>query len=66
MTNLFIDTLNRVAFNWFRKLRARSIKSSVDLETPFLSHFYEDEAEVIIPNSWLRNKEMNSYTDQEI
>ena len=48
MARLFIDTLNGVAFDWFRSLPSRSINSWIDLETWFLSRFYEDDPEVTI------------------
>jgi len=46
MSRLFIGTLKGVAFNWFRSLPSCSINSWVDLETWFLSRFYEDDTEV--------------------
>ena len=46
MARLFIGTLKGVAFNWFRSLPANSINSWLDLETRFLSRFYEDDTEV--------------------
>ena len=48
MTRLFIGTLKGVAFDWFRGLPPGSINSWIDLETRFLSHFYEDDTEVTI------------------
>ena len=35
-----------VAFDWFRSLPPGSINSWIDLETQFLSYFYEDDTEV--------------------
>ena len=46
MARLFIGTLKGVAFDWFRSLPEGSINSWVDLETKFLSRFYEDDTEV--------------------
>ena len=46
MAILFIDTLKGVAFDWFRSLPPRSTNSWIDLETRFLSHFYEADTEV--------------------
>jgi len=48
MVRLFIGTLKGVAFDWFRSLPSGSIKSWIDLETRFLSRFYEDDIEVIM------------------
>ena len=45
MARLFIGTLKGVAFDWFRSLSPGSINSWIDLETRFLSHFYEDDTE---------------------
>ena len=46
MTRMFIGTLKGVAFDWFRSLPPGSISSLIDLETRFLSRFYEDDTEV--------------------
>jgi len=46
MVRLFIGTLKGVAFDWFRSLPPSSINSWIDLETRFLSHFYEDDTKV--------------------
>ena len=46
MDRLFIRTLNGVAFDWFRSLPSSSINSWIDLETRFLSRFYEDDTKV--------------------
>ena len=46
MAKLFIDTIKRVAFDWFRSLPSGSINSWIDLETRFLSRVYEDDTEV--------------------
>ena len=40
MTQLFIGTLKRVAFEWFRKLESWFIKSWADLEKLFLGRFF--------------------------
>ena len=45
MARLFIGTLKGVAFDWFRSLPG-SINTWIDLETRFLSRFYEDDTEV--------------------
>ena len=49
MTYLFIDTLKGVAFEWFMKLLAGSIKTWTDLEKLFLSRFFEDDTEISVP-----------------
>ena len=46
MARLFISALMGVAFDWFRSLPISSINSWIDLETRFLSRFYEDDTEV--------------------
>ena len=46
MARLFIGTLKGVAFDWFRSLPPGSITSWINLETQFLSCFYEDDTEV--------------------
>ena len=46
MARLFIGTLKGVAFDWFRSLPPGSINSWINLETRFLSRFYEDDTEV--------------------
>ena len=46
---LFIGTLKGVAFEWFMKLPAGSIKKWVDLEMLFLARFFEDDTEVTLP-----------------
>ena len=46
MARLFIGTLKGVAFDWFRSLPPGSVNSWIDLETWFLSRFYEDDTEV--------------------
>ena len=46
MARLFIGILKGVAFDWFRSLLPGSVNSWIDLETRFLSHFYEDDTEV--------------------
>jgi len=48
MARLFIGTLKRIAFDWFKSLPSGSINSWVDLKTRFLSRFYEDDTEVTI------------------
>ena len=49
MTRLLIDTLKKVAFEWFMKLPAGFIKTWADLEKLFLTHFFEDDTDVAIP-----------------
>ena len=46
MARLFIDTLKGVAFDWFPNLPPGSVNSWIDLETRFLSRFYENDTEV--------------------
>ena len=45
---MFFGTLKGVAFDWFRSLPPGPINSWIDLETRFLSHFYEDDTKVTI------------------
>src|SRR3954468_4771516 len=45
-TRLFISTLKGVAFEWFRKLPKGSITCWDDLDALFLSHFFEEEADI--------------------
>ena len=45
-TRLFISTLKRVAFEWFRKLPKGSITCWDDLKALFLSCFFEEEADM--------------------
>jgi len=49
MARLFIGTLKGVAFEWFMKLPAGSIKKWTDLEKLFLARFFEDDTEVSVP-----------------
>ena len=58
MARLFIGTLKGVAFDWFRSLPPGSINFWIDLETRFLSHFYEDDTEVTMDKllSTVQNK----------
>ena len=49
MARLFIDTLKGVAFEWFMKLSAGSIKTWADLEKLFLARFFEDDTEISVP-----------------
>ena len=46
MARLFIGTLKGLAFDWLRSLPPGTINSWIDLETWFLSRFYEDDTEV--------------------
>ena len=45
MVRLLISTLKGVAFDWFKGLPSGSIDSWINLETRFLSRFYEDDTE---------------------
>jgi len=58
MARLFIGTLKGVAFDWFESLPPGSINSWINLETRFLSRFYEDDTEVTIDklHSTVQNK----------
>ena len=53
MARLFIGTLIRVAFEWFMKLPAGSIKTWADLMklflALFLARFFEDNTEILVP-----------------
>ena len=49
LVRLLIDTLKGVAFDWFVKLPAGSIKKWADLERLFLARFFEDDTEVNLP-----------------
>ena len=49
MAHLFIGTLKGVAFEWFMKLSAGSIKTWAYLEKLFLTRFFEDDTEVAMP-----------------
>jgi len=49
MTHLFIGTLKGVAFEWFMKFPAGSIKKWADLEKLFFAWFFEDNIEVSVP-----------------
>ena len=49
MARLFIGTLKGVAFEWFMKLHAGSIKTWADLEKLFLARFFEDDTEILVP-----------------
>ena len=49
MPCLFIGTLKGVAFEWFIKLPAGSIKIWADLEKLFLARFFEDDTEISVP-----------------
>jgi len=49
MTRLFIGTLKGVAFEWFMKLPASSIKTWADLEKLFLARFFEGDIEISVP-----------------
>ena len=46
---MFIGTLKGIAFEWFRKLLEGSIKNWGDLEKLFLTRFFEDDSEIIMP-----------------
>jgi len=49
MARLFIGTLKGVAFEWFMKLLAGSIKKWADLKKLFWVRFFEDDTEVSVP-----------------
>ena len=49
MARLFIGTLKGVAFEWFMKLPASSIKTWDDLEKLFLARFFKDDADIVAP-----------------
>jgi len=49
MARLFIGTFKGVAFEWFLKLHASSIKTWTDLEKLFLARFFEDDTEISVP-----------------
>ena len=46
---LFIGTLKVLAFKWFMKLPEGSIKNWGDLEKLFLTRFFKDDSEIIMP-----------------
>jgi len=46
---LFIGTLKGVAFEWFMKLLASSIKTWANLEKLFWARFFEDDIEISVP-----------------
>jgi len=48
MAHLFIGTLKGVAFKWFMKLLADSIKTWADLEKLFLARFFKDDTEISV------------------
>ena len=48
MARLFIGTLKGVAFEWFIKLSAGSIKRWGDLEKLFLARFFEEEMKILM------------------
>ena len=48
MVHLFIGTLKEVAFEWFMKLPAGSIKTWADLEKLFLTRFFENDTELVM------------------
>ena len=50
MAHLFIGTLKGVAFEWFMKLPAGSIKKWADLVKLFLARFFEDDQRSIHAN----------------
>jgi len=62
MARLFISTLKEVAFEWFMKLSAGSIKKWTELEKLFLARFFEDDTEIYVQlsSSQIRRKESRS------
>ena len=49
MACLFIGNLEGVAFEWFMKLSASSIKTWADLDKLFLAYFFKDDTEILVP-----------------
>ena len=49
LARLFIGSLKGVAFEWFMKLPAGSIKIWANLEKLFLARFFEDDSEISMP-----------------
>jgi len=68
MARLFIDTFKDVAFDWFRSLLSGSINSWIDLETRFLSRFYEDDTEVtmdkLLSNVQKKGESIHDYIER--
>ena len=68
MTRLFIGTLKGVAFDWFQSLPLGSVNSWIDLETRFLSCFYEDDTEVtmgkLLSTVQKKGKSVRDYIEQ--
>ena len=68
MVRFFIGTLKGLAFDWFRSLPPGTINSWIDLETWFLSRFYEDDTEVTM-DKLLSNRNNNdtwrNYNEKE-
>lgn len=60
MTQLFVDTLKGLAFEWFMKLNAGAIKSWNNLEKLFLARFFEDVSEVAMTTFSLPNSKRTS------
>ena len=46
---IYSGILKGVAFEWFMKLSAGSIKTWADHEKLFLAHFFEDDSEISVP-----------------
>jgi len=49
MACLFIGTLKEVAFEWFMKLPAASIKSWANFEKLLLARFIEEDTKILVP-----------------
>jgi len=49
MACLFIGTLTGVAYEWFMKLPASSIKTWANLKKLFLARLFEDDTEITVP-----------------
>ena len=49
LARLFIGTLKGLAFEWFMKLPENFIKNWSDLEKLFLTRFFEEDLEIIMP-----------------
>ena len=61
MARLFIGTLKGVAFEWFMKLLADSIKTWTNLEKLFLARFFEDDTEISVPTLLVVKQKKGEY-----
>ena len=68
MTRLFIGTLKEVAFEWFMKLHAGSIKTWANLENLFLARFFEDYTEIPVPTllaaKWKKGESIKTFVER--